>query len=48
MDILKTMGVSLTGIGVTWIEWLPVVVRVAVGLASLVYVFLKIHNELKK
>ena len=48
MDILKTMGVSLTGMGVTWIEWLPVDVRVAVGLASLVYVFLKIHNELKK
>ena len=48
MDILKTMGVSLTGIGVTWIDWLPVAVRVAVGVASLVYVFLKIHNELKK
>ena len=48
MDALKTMGVSLTGIGVTWIEWLPVAVRVAVGLASLVYVFIKIHNELNK
>ena len=48
MDALKTMGVSLTGIGVTWIEWLPVAGRVAVGLASLVYVFIKIHNELNK
>ena len=48
MDILKTMGVSLTGMGVTWIDWLPVVVRVAVGIASLVYLFLKIHNELNK
>ena len=48
MDILKTMGVSITGIGVTWIEWLPVTVRVLVGLASFVYLFLKIHNELKK
>ena len=48
LDSLKTIGVSATGIGVTWIEWLPVAVRVAVGLASLVYVFLKIHNELKK
>ena len=48
MDILKTMGVGLTGMGVTWIEWLPVVVRVAVGVASLIYLFVKIHNELKK
>ena len=48
MDALKTMAVSVTGIGVTWIEWLPVAVRVAVGIASLVYLFLKIHNELKK
>ena len=48
MDALKTMVVSATGIGGTWIEWLPVAVRVAVGIASLFYVFLKIHNELKK
>ena len=48
MDILKTMGVSLTGIGVTWIEWLPVVVRILVGLASFVYICAKIKNELKK
>ena len=48
MDILKTMGVGLTGMGITWIEWLLVAVRVAVGIASLVYLFIKIHNELKK
>ena len=48
IDSLKTMAVSATGISVTWIDWLPVTVRVLVGLASLVYVFLKIHNELKK
>ena len=45
IDSLKTMAVSATGISVTWIDWLPVTVRVLVGLASLVYVFLKIHNE---
>ena len=48
IDSLKTMAISITGMGVTWIEWLPVVVRVLVGLASLVYLFIKIHNELKK
>ena len=48
VDSLKTMAVSATGLGVTWIEWLPVTVRVLVGLASLIYVFIKIHNELNK
>ena len=48
VDSLKTMAVSATGLGVTWIEWLPVTVRVLVGLASLIYIFIKINNELKK
>ena len=48
IDSLKTMAVSVTGIGVTWIEWLPVVIRVLVGVASLVYLVIKIHNKLKK
>lgn len=48
IDSLKTMAVSVTGMGITWIDWLPVTIRVLVGLASLVYLFLKIHNELKK
>ena len=48
IDSLKTMAVSVTGIGITWIDWLPVAIRILVGLASLVYLFIKIHNELKK
>ena len=48
LDSLKTMAVSATGLGVTWIEWVPVAVRVLVGLASFVYICAKIKNELKK
>ena len=48
IDSLKAMAVSITGIGGTWIEWLPVVIRVLVGVASLVYLVIKIHNKLKK
>ena len=48
IDSLKTVTVSITGIGVTWIEWLPVTVRVAVGVATFIYICVKIHNELKK
>ena len=47
-DSLKTVAVSATGLGVTWIEWLPVAVRVAVGVASFIYICVKIRNELKK
>ena len=47
-DSLKTVAVSVTGLGVTWIEWLPVSVRVMVGIASFVYICVKINNELKK
>ena len=48
IDSLKTMAVSITGIGVTWVEWLPVAVRIAVGIASFVYICIQIKNELKK
>ena len=48
IDSLKTGIVSVTGIGVTWIEWLPVTVRVIVGIASFIYICVKIRNELKK
>ena len=48
INSLKTMIVSVTGFGVTWIEWLPVIIRVAVGVASFVYICIQIKNELKK
>ena len=48
VDSLKTTAASVTGIRVTWIEWLPVVVRVAVGIATFVYICAKAYNEIKK
>ena len=48
IDSLKTMAISITGMGVTWIEWLPVTIRIAVGVASFVYICVQIKNELKK
>jgi hypothetical protein len=41
LDTLKTIGVGAGGMGITWIEWLPPAVRVAVGLASFVYICVK-------
>ena len=48
VDSLKTVTAGATGIGVTWIEWLPVAVRVAGGIATFVYICAKAYNEIKK
>ena len=45
------MKILLTGLGgmtITWIEWLPIVVRVAVGIATLVYICVKTYKEMKR
>jgi len=48
MDTLKTLSVGLGGISVTWMDWIPWTIRVAVGCASLFYMFYKALNEKKK
>lgn len=45
LDSLKTVSVSSGGVFVTWIEWLPVTVRIAVGVATISYLYYKILNE---
>ena len=40
----KTLMAGLSGITVTWIDWLPVAVRVMVGLATFAYICLKIYK----
>ena len=48
LDTLKTLGVGAGGMGVTWIEWLPPTVRIAVGVASFVYICVKTLKLLKE
>ena len=48
IDSLKTVAVSATGIGVTWIEWLPVAVRVIVGIASFIYICVKLNIKFNR
>tara|TARA_R100000808_G_scaffold14629_1_gene34412 strand:- start:23767 stop:23916 length:150 start_codon:yes stop_codon:yes gene_type:complete len=47
LDSLKTTMVGTGGIAVTWMEWLPLTVRVAVGIATFIYLCIKIYKELK-
>jgi hypothetical protein len=48
LDSLKTVSASIGGLTVTWIEWLPVVVRVLVGLATVAYIVIKAYKEYKR
>ena len=47
IDSLKTTIVGLTGMSITWLEWVPMVVRVLVGAATFVYIIVKIIREIK-
>ena len=48
IDSLKTVVAGASGITVTWIEWLPITVRVAVGIATFTYICVKIYKETKR
>ena len=47
LDTLKTIGVGAGGMGVTWIEWLPPMVRIAVGIATFIYICAKTYKTIQ-
>ena len=47
IDSLRTVTAGASGMGVTWMEWLPIVVRVLVGLATFIYICVKIYKLMK-
>jgi len=47
IDSLRTVTAGAGGIVVTWMEWLPMLVRVLVGLATFVYICVKIYKLMK-
>jgi len=48
VDTLKTLSVGVSGVTVTWIEWIPWGIRLAVAIVSLMYMWFKALNERKK
>ena len=46
-DTLKTTIAGMGGFGVSVMDWLPDLISVGVGIATLVYLILKIKKELK-
>ena len=47
LDSLKTEGVGLSGWWLSVSGWLPEIISMLVGLATLVYMVVKIRKELK-
>jgi len=48
LDTLKTEGVGLSGWWLSVSGWLPEVVSLLVGIATLVYMIVKIKKEITK
>tara|TARA_Y100001938_G_scaffold145641_1_gene222743 strand:+ start:8849 stop:8998 length:150 start_codon:yes stop_codon:yes gene_type:complete len=48
VDSLKTVTAGASGVTITWLEFLPMMVRVAVGIATFVYICVKIYKEIKR
>jgi len=46
-ETLKTTGTGMGGFWISLWSWLPEVVSLAVGIATLVYLIVKIRKELK-
>jgi len=47
LDTLRTEGVGLSGWWISVSGWLPDVVSLAIGLATLTYLVIKIRKELR-
>ena len=47
IDTLKTTGAGMGGFWISLWNWLPEVVSLSVGIATLIYLSIKIVNELK-
>ena len=45
VDTVRTIGVSSGGFFITWLDWLPMTVRIAVGIATVFYLVYKGLNE---
>ena len=47
IDTLKTSGAGLGGFWISMWGWLPEVISMSVGIATLIYLIIKIKKELK-
>jgi hypothetical protein len=48
VDTLKTTGIGFGGFWVSLMEWLPDLVSLGVGILTIIYLIVKIKNEVRK
>jgi len=48
IDTLKTTGAGIGGFWISLWAWLPEIVSLSVGIATIVYLVVKIRKELKQ
>ena len=48
VDSLKIAAAGVSGATITWIDSLPVMVRIGVGVATIIYIGVKTYKEYKK
>ena len=48
MDTLKTTGIGFGGFWVSLMSWVPDVVSLGVGILTIVYLAVKIKNEMRR
>jgi hypothetical protein len=48
IDTLKTGGIGVSGWWLSISGWLPEIVSLSVGIATLIYLIIKIHKEIRK
>ena len=47
LDTLKTSCAGVSGLALTFMEWLPDLVRLGIGIATLAYMIVKLRKEMK-
>ena len=47
IDTLKTSCAGVGGLALTFMEWLPDLVRLGIGIVTLVYVVVRLRKEMK-
>ena len=47
IDSLKTTTAGTSAVVLSWVEWLPVMVRALVGAATFIYICVKIYKLMK-
>ena len=47
IDTLKTSCAGIGGLALTFMEWIPDVVRLGIGVVTFIYMFMKLRKEMK-